>query len=64
MTAAGFDAAAESARKPRRRRRKPVDTAAPAATKPAAAVPHEKPSVLRRLGSRIKSLFTPSNPTR
>jgi len=55
--------AAESARKPRRRRRKPIDTAAPAAAAPA-VTPHEKPSVLRRLGARIKSLFTPSNPTR
>jgi len=56
--------AAETTRKPRRRRRKPIDTAAPAAAKPVAAAPHEKPSVLRRLGARIKSLFTPSNPTR
>ncbi len=55
--------AAESARKPRRRRRKPIDTAAPATAAPA-VTPHEKPSVLRRLGARIKSLFTPSNPTR
>ncbi|MFM6987954.1 MAG: ATP-dependent RNA helicase RhlB [Arenimonas sp.] len=55
--------AAESTRKPRRRRRKPIDTAAPAAAAPV-ATPHEKPSVLRRLGARIKSLFTPSNPTR
>jgi ATP-dependent RNA helicase RhlB len=53
------------ARKPRRPRRTPHETALPATAATAAVVKSaQPPSVIKRLGSRIKSWFSPSNPAR
>lgn len=50
-----------STRKPRRPRRKPVDwTQAKPASAPVASTNNSKPSAIKRLGSQIKSWFSPS----
>jgi len=62
----GQAAAGEAgARKPRRPRRTPHETTVPATAATAAVVKSpQSPSAIKRLGSRIKSWFTPSNPAR
>ena len=50
-----------STRKPRRPRRTPIDTGAPASATATAVKPAQQPSTIKRIGSRIKSWFTPSN---
>jgi ATP-dependent RNA helicase RhlB len=53
--------AEQSTRKPRRPRRKPVDwTQAKPASAPVASTNNSKPSAIKRLGSQIKSWFSPS----
>ena len=49
-----------SARKPRRPRRKPMDTQQASAPVSAAKPANQKPSPIKQLGSRIKSWFSPS----
>ena len=52
-------------RKPRRPRRTPIDTAPPVSASTSASVKSpQAPSAIKRLGSQIKSWFSPSNPTR
>lgn len=53
-----------STRKPRRPRRMPIETAPSAPPAVAASKSVNHPSAIKRLGSKIKSWFTPSNPNR
>lgn len=49
-------------RKPRRPRRKPIDTVKPAPTVTASNISKPKGSILKKVSSQIKSWFTPSKP--